>query len=113
MFKIDNSKIDNKISFLNYYTYKYNMASAVNLTFNPTLSLVLTVENLINEHSGEFTKYQLWKKLPKKTQYQKFSIIIDYLTYSGKIAIDSKGVIGWIYNPKLFNEFINREDLKR
>jgi 2',3'-cyclic-nucleotide 2'-phosphodiesterase (5'-nucleotidase family) len=102
-----------KDSFLNYYTYKYNMSKKINLEYNPTLESILTVENLINKKSGELTKYQLWKKLPKKMQYQKFSVIIEYLIYSGKVAIDSKGVVGWIYNPVLFNKYIERDDLKR
>jgi hypothetical protein len=89
------------------------MNNRVSLTYNPTLGSVLTVENIINKNSGEFTKYQLWKMLPKKMQYQKFSTIINYLLYSGKIAIDSKGTIGWTHNPELFSKYINKKELGR
>ena len=45
----------------------------------PRLDSVLMVEKLIFETSGEFTKKQIWDRLPKKMMYQTFSVIIDYL----------------------------------
>jgi hypothetical protein len=105
--------IDGKNTLLNYYTYKYDMFSKFELEYNPTLSSVMTVEKMIFDSSGEFTKYQLWKRLPKKMQYQKFSVVIDYLIYSGKIAIDSNGVIAWTYNPELYKKYFNSKELGR
>jgi hypothetical protein len=69
------------------------------------------VERLIYDTSGEFTKKQLWKKLPKKMMYQTFSVIIDYLLYSGKIAVDSEGKIGWIWDPEGVERYLKRKDL--
>ncbi|MDP2672678.1 MAG: hypothetical protein Q8O84_02605 [Nanoarchaeota archaeon] len=77
----------------------------------PRLDNVLIVEKLIYDTSGEFKKKQLWTKLPKKMMYQTFSVIIDYLLYSGKIAVDSEGKIGWIWNPKLVEKYMKRHDL--
>jgi len=66
----------------------------------PKLNTVLMVEEFIKEHDGEFKKKELWERLPKKMMYQTFSLIIDYLVYSGKISVDSEGKIGWIYYPE-------------
>src|SRR3989344_9133723 len=44
-----------------------------------TLETVLMVEKTINDHSGEFNRTQLWKKLPKKVMWQTYLIILDYL----------------------------------
>lgn len=78
---------------------------------SPTLGSVLMVEKTIYKHSGEFTRYQLWKNLPKKMMYQTFCIIIDYLLHSGKIATDRKGTLGWIWNPEMARYYLKREDL--
>ena len=77
----------------------------------PRLDNVLVVERIIYETSGEFTKKQLWQRLPKKMMYQTFSVIIDYLLYSGKIAVDSEGKIGWIWDPEGVERYLKRKDL--
>ncbi len=77
----------------------------------PRLDTVLMVEKFIKETSGEFKKRSLWEKLPKKTMYQTFQVIFDYLAESGKIGIDGEGHICWIWNPKLVQKYINRDDL--
>ena len=77
----------------------------------PRLDSVLMVEKLIYDTSGEFKKKQLWNKLPKKMMYQTFSVIIDYLLYSGKIAVDSEGKICWIWNPEEVKKRMKRKDL--
>ena len=66
----------------------------------PRLDTVLMVEKFIKENDGEFKKRALWENLPKKTMYQTFCVIIDYLLYSRKISIDAEGKIGWIYYPE-------------
>lgn len=66
----------------------------------PRLDTVLMVEEYIQKHDGEFTKKQLWQKLPKQVMYQTFSLIVEYLLYSGKISVDAPGKIGWIYYPE-------------
>ncbi len=77
----------------------------------PNLETVLMVEYFIKEHDGEFKKKQLWENLPKKTMYQTFCVIIDYLLYSGKISIDAEGKIGWIYYPESVKKYKDRKDL--
>ena len=84
-----------------------------NILRYPRLDTVLMVEEFIKEHSGEFKKRSLWESLPKKMMYQTFQVVIDYLLYSNKIAIDPEGKIGWIYNPKLAQKYIKRTDLGR
>ena len=66
----------------------------------PRLDTVLMVEEFIKEYDGEYKKRVLWESLPKKTMYQTFCVIIDYLLYSRKISIDAEGKIGWIYYPE-------------
>lgn len=79
----------------------------------PRLDTVLMVEEFIKKHSGEFKKRSLWEHLPKKTMYQTYCVIFDYLQESGKIAVDKESKVGWIYNPELFRKYINRKDLGR
>lgn len=71
------------------------------LFHSPTLESILMVEKIIEKYSGEYGKYQLWKKLPKKMMYQTFQTILSYLEKSNKIIIDKKGKIIWIWNPRL------------
>jgi hypothetical protein len=78
----------------------------------PRLDSVLMVEKLIYDTSGEFTKKQIWVRLPKKMMYQTFSVIIDYLLYSNKIAVDREGKICWIWNPKLVEKYLKSHNLE-
>ena len=66
----------------------------------PRLDTVLASEKFIREHDGEYRKKQLWESLPKKIMYQTYSVVIDYLLISGKISVDLKGKIGWIFYPE-------------
>lgn len=77
----------------------------------PRLDTILMVERFIKKHDGEFSKKQLWQRLPKKSMYQTFSVIIDYLLESGKISIDSEGKIGWIYYPEKVKELLEKRHL--
>ncbi len=72
----------------------------------PRLDTVLMVEKFIKKTSGEYTKTNLWKNLPKKMMYQTFDLIIDYLENSGKIASDKESKLAWIYNPRLVKKFL-------
>jgi hypothetical protein len=78
----------------------------------PRLDSVMMVEKIIYDTSGEFKKKQLWEHLPKKMMYQTFSVIIDYLLYSGKIAADAEGKICWIWNPSLVNKYLKKKNLE-
>ena len=62
----------------------------------PQLDTILRMEDFIRENSGEYKKKALWENLPKKTIYQTFCVIFDYLLESGKIAQDREGHIVWI-----------------
>ena len=84
-----------------------------NMKYKPRLDTVLMVEKTIENSSGEYTKYQLWRKLPKSVMYQTYQTIIVYLQYSNKIAFDKKGKIGWIFNPGLYKKYSKRKDLSR
>lgn len=77
----------------------------------PRLDSVLMVEKLIFDTSGTYTKKQLWEKLPKKMMYQTFSVILNYLLYSGKISVDKDGKIGWIWDPEGVERYLKRKDL--
>jgi len=77
----------------------------------PRLDTVMMVEDFIRKHSGEFRKRGLWEGLPKKTMYQTFCVVVDYLLESGKIAFDKERKIAWIYNPALVKKYLNRPDL--
>jgi len=77
----------------------------------PRLDSVLMVEKLIYDTSGTYTKKQLWEMLPKKMMYQTFSVIIDYLLYAGRIAVDREGKIAWIWDPKGVESYLKKKHL--
>ena len=78
---------------------------------SPTLDTVLMVEKTIEEHSGEFNRTELWKKLPKKVMWQTFLVILEYLESINKIAIDREGHIAWIWNPTLLKKLMSRKEI--
>jgi len=86
-------------------------ATAKKVIHYPTLDTVLMVENSIREHSGEFTKYQIWKRLPRKMMYQTYCVIFDYLLASGKITIYRDKRVIWVWNPELVRKYLKRKDL--
>lgn len=68
----------------------------------PTLDSIFMVEEAIKKNTGNLTRFQLWKKLPRKMMYQTFLYILNYLSTSGKAKVDKK--ITWIQKQgdKLF-----------
>ena len=78
----------------------------------PRLDTVLSVEEFIKEHDGEFKIKQLWNALSKGIMYQTFSLILDYLIVSGKVSVDSEGKIGWIYYPKDVEKLLKKTHLR-
>ena len=88
------------------------LGKKVNIIHYPQLDTVLMVEKFIDRHSGEFKKRALWEHLPRKMMYQTFCIVFDYLLESGKIARDREGKVCWIWNPKLVQRYLSREDLR-
>jgi len=89
------------------------LPGTTNILRYPRLDTVLMVERFIKEYDGEYKKRKLWESLPKKTMYQTFMVIIDYLLYSKKISIDAEGKIGWIYYPDDAKSYYVRKDLGR
>ena len=79
------------------------------LARSPTLDTVLMVERTIKKYSGEFNRTEIWKKLPKKVMWQTYVIILDYLQSINKIAIDSRGIIGYIWSPEIAKSFMKRK----
>ncbi len=78
---------------------------------SPTLDTVLMVEKVIEENSGEYTRRELWKNLPKQVMWQTFLVILDYLESINKIACDKEGRIAYIWNPKLAKKLRERKEI--
>jgi len=79
------------------------------LFHSPTLESVKMVEKTIKEYSQEYTKYQLWKKLPKKMMYQTYCHIFDYLLENHRIMVDkSDGIVFWTWNPDYIKDHKKR-----
>ncbi|MBS3173384.1 hypothetical protein J4399_03395 [Candidatus Woesearchaeota archaeon] len=83
----------------------------INYARMPTLETYIMVKGTIRKFSGEFNRRQLWLKLPRKVMWQTYCLTIDYLLHENMIAVDRKGVIGWIYNPELARYYLRRKDL--
>ena len=78
----------------------------------PRLDTIIMVEKAIQKYDGEFTKHQLWRKLPKQMMYQTFCLVLDYLMQSYKIFIDADGIVGTVQNsPELVKKYLARPDL--
>ena len=86
---------------------KFNTENII--TRSPRLETVMMVEKFIEETSGEFTKTQLFNNLPKKIMWGTFNVILKYLWDTNRIGTDRKGVVVYIWNPKLAEKFINRK----
>ena len=75
---------------------------------SPTLQTVLMVEKVIEKHSGEFKKTELFHKLPKKVMWQTFQVIVEYLESINKIVIAKNGVVVYIWNPAFYEKIKHR-----
>lgn len=80
------------------------------ITRSPTLDTILMIEKTIEEHSGEYTKRELWNNLPKKVMWQTFTTTLNYLESINKIALDRK--IAYIWNPELAKKLRSRPEVK-
>lgn len=90
----------------------------VNVSFNPKnilryprLDTVLMVEDAIRKAKEYPTKAELLRSLRKKVMYQTFSLILDYLEYSGKIYIGEDGKIVWIWDPEGVRRILGNKKL--
>ena len=75
----------------------------------PRLDTVMMVEDFVRQHSGEFRKRGLWERLPRKTMYQTYCVIFNYLVESGKVGVDAEGHVAWIWNPKLVEKYLSKK----
>ncbi len=72
---------------------------------------VSLIEHFIEENSGEYNKKSLYAIFSNKINLKEFKSIIVGLRESGKIAIDRKGVIVWIWYPESKKEYLNPKNL--
>ena len=79
------------------------------LTRSPRLETIMMVEQFIKEHSGEYKKTEVCNKVPKKTMWGTFNVILKYLWDTNKIGIDNNGYIIYIWSPEAGNIFKNRK----
>lgn len=76
---------------------KINIPSIFENVFSyPQLDTILMVEKFIEDNSAMYKKKSLWENLPKKMKYQTYKVILDYLQYSNKVAIDKENKVVWI-----------------
>jgi len=63
---------------------------------SPTLNTVLMVEQVLKNAEEIATIAELKRRLPKKVMHNTLLLILDYLQFSGKIIIGTKGVL-WVF----------------
>ncbi len=66
---------------------------------SPTLNTVLMVEDTLSKAGEVLTIGKLKRLLPKQVMHQTLMAIIDYLEYSGKIAVHEDKVL-WAFKPQ-------------
>ena len=76
---------------------------------SPRLETIEIVETFVKENSGEYKKTELFNKLPKKTMWGTFNVILKYLWDNNKIGVDNKGYVVYIWNPALVERLKNRK----
>lgn len=78
---------------------------------SPTLNTVLMVEETLKDAGQVLTIAELKRHLPKKVMHQTLLHILDYLQYSGKIIIGTKGVL-WIFTERKELDKLLREGME-
>ena len=74
---------------------------------SPTLNTIFMVEETLR-NGDLMTIAGLKSKLPRKVMHQTLLQILDYLQFSGKIVIGTKGIL-WVFTErKELNELIKR-----
>lgn len=75
---------------------------------SPTLNTVLMVEQTLKNAKEIISVAELKRRLPKKVMHSTLTQILDYLQFSGKIIIGTKGIL-WIFaERKELNNLIER-----
>ena len=79
-----------------------------NIAHSPTLNTIFMVEKTLKDDGELLTLAELKRKLPRKVMHGTLLQILDYLQFSGKIIIGTKGIL-WIFTDrKELNELIKR-----
>ena len=68
------------------------------IAHSPTLNTVLMVEDALSGAKEMLSIAELKRRLPRKVMHSTLLSILDYLQWSGKIIISTKGVV-WVYSP--------------
>ena len=66
---------------------------------SPRLQTVLMVENILKNAGEVMSIAELKRRLPRKVMHQTLLQILDYLQWSGKIVIGTKGIL-WIFTER-------------
>jgi outer membrane lipoprotein-sorting protein len=74
---------------------------------SPTLATIKMIEDFVKTHSGEYTRTEIWKSLPKGIMYQTFKKAFDYLVESNKITFNDDHAV-WIFDPKLTKHLLSK-----
>ncbi len=69
------------------------------LAHSPTLNTVLMVEETLKNSGEVLAVAELKRRLPKQIMHQTLLHILDYLQWSGKIIIGTKGVL-WVFTER-------------
>lgn len=67
-----------------------------NLAHSPTLNTVFMVEDILRGAGEIISVAELKRRLPKKVMHSTLLQILDYLQFSGKIIMGTKGIL-WIF----------------
>lgn len=87
---------------------KHPMLKRRNFIHAPTLTTVLMVENILKKSGELISVAELKRRLPRKVMHQTLLKILDYLHYSGKIIIGTKGIL-WVFaERKELNDLIKK-----
>lgn len=80
----------------------------VQIQHAPTLSTVLMVEKVLQDVGEPISVAELKHKLPKQVMHSTLVYILNYLQYSGKIVIGTRGIL-WVFTPREeLNKLIER-----
>ena len=75
---------------------------AYRVLHEPRLDTILMVEKALIDSEDYPTRTELWRRLPRRIQYQTFKRILDYLEATGRIVYDGRRIIyTGVANPKL------------
>ena len=78
---------------------------------SPTLNTVLMVEQTLKSAKEIVSIAELKRRLPKKVMHATLVQILDYLQFSGKIIIGTKGIL-WVFAERKEIEALIKKGLE-